>query len=83
MAEHTERSNIDTVCLAIAGNSVGAYMVATASLTAKKRNGPATRFDVLFRAQIYGVSQQALAASSQPARSGPSRLRFNSAEIEL
>ena len=48
IAEHGEDLDLDTSRLAVAGDSVGGNMVAVVTQLAKRRKGPAIRYQVLF-----------------------------------
>src|SRR6202008_2534840 len=48
IAEHGKELDLDTSRLAVAGDSVGGNMVAVVTQLAKRRKGPAIRYQVLF-----------------------------------
>jgi len=60
IAEHGKDLDLDTSRLAVAGDSVGGNMVAVVTQLAKRRKGPAIRYQVLF----YPVTDSSLSQDS-------------------
>jgi acetyl esterase/lipase len=60
IAEHGKELDLDTSRLAVAGDSVGGNMVAVVTQLAKRRKGPAIRYQVLF----YPVTDSSLSQDS-------------------